>query len=48
MYHWPDGRVLQGAFLNGRPNGFGVLKNSSGQVEYEGEWLNGQQVRKAE
>ena len=34
-----NGEILDGVFLNGYKNGFGIMNYSIGRI-YEGEWLN--------
>jgi len=48
VYRWPDGRTLTGAFQNGQAHGYAVRRDPDGKVEYEGEFIDGKPVMKAE
>ena len=38
---FPDGTKYVGDWTNGERNGLGVEYDSSGEINYEGEWING-------
>lgn len=48
VFRWPDGRTLTGAFQNGQAHGYAVRRDPNGKVEYEGEFMDGKPVMKAE
>ncbi|HWR00407.1 MAG TPA: hypothetical protein VN371_00975 [Chlorobaculum sp.] len=48
LYKWPLGQTYEGGFKNGKQNGYGVMKDINGKVVYAGEYIDGQEVKKAE
>lgn len=40
IYRYPDGSSYEGDFLNNKRHGYGTLKDKTGKVGYQGEWVN--------
>lgn len=41
-YTWPDGKMYEGEYRNGKKNGYGIYKFPDGR-RYEGYWVDGLQ-----
>lgn len=37
---WPNGRIFEGTWVNGKREGIGKIKESSNSEWVEGEWRN--------
>ena len=44
IFHWPDGRIYEGAWKEGKQNGYGRYINQRGEEKY-GFWSNGKRDR---
>ena len=43
MFNWPDGRMYDGAWVNGKQEGVGIYYNARGEIKY-GRWANGKRM----
>ena len=46
IMRYPDGRVYEGQYLNGKRSGHGVIRGADGTIIQEGRYLDGEYVGK--
>lgn len=43
-YYWPDGKIFEGTWVNGKREGQGMITFTNGESKV-GEWKNDQRIR---